>query len=94
MSTLQFGKHKGKTLQDLMDIDQGYILWLAGIHMSASFHVKSSAAYNSVKEQHPEIINEAKCFIENKCKRCLQPSTKQPHCVACDHAINNTGRWR
>jgi len=84
---LEFGKHKGNTLQGLMNIDKGYILLLAEVHMKASFHIKSQLVYEHIKNTYPNMIEEAKEFIKYKCKRCLFFSEQQPHCTACSYAI-------
>ena len=85
---IEFGKHKGKTIEEMMQIDQGYILWLAGVHMRASFHVKSKDAYQFVQTTYPQAIEAAKNFMKDKCQRCLLISDTLPHCMKCQHLID------
>lgn len=54
--TLQEGKHKGKTLQDIWEIDQDYVIFLAQINLKYIQREKYKAFFDRI----PEIVEAAK----------------------------------
>ena len=73
---LTFGKHEGQTMGAVMESDPGYILWLSGLIPKYAF----SAAFQAVKAEHPDIIDNAKLFVADKCFHCWAVKDNEHRC--------------
>lgn len=68
MVLLDFGKHKGESLDD---VPLEYVVFLAGYRFDGANRIRSeSSATRWVKNNRPEIHTAAMKFLENKCWHC------------------------
>ena len=68
---LPFGKHKGKTLDQLAAKDPAYLLWLGGIESIRSLKDPSCACKRkALQESYPQIIRQCEDFIKDRCWKC------------------------
>jgi hypothetical protein len=70
---LSFGKHKGKTLEEISLLDPGYIMWLTGHKLVNEKKVKfSTPALNTTREMHGLYVKMAEDFLQTKCWHCFK----------------------
>ena len=69
---LDFGKHKGKTLNVVKDEDPNYILWLSGVKQKDSFKAENIKIYADVLATHSDAVEAAHAFLKNKCTKCWE----------------------
>lgn len=68
---LTFGKHKDKSLGNILECDPQYLVWLAGICTTHTMKRASRDALAKVKEEHGDTcVKMAKQVLEGKCFRC------------------------
>lgn len=68
---LDFGKHKGKMLSDIIKSDPHYILWLSGIKTVRTIKKEFADAHKTVSENHGESVKHAKKLMEGRCFYCF-----------------------
>jgi len=70
--TLEFGKHKDKTLIQVAQEDPQYILWLSGSVTKFSMKKNVQISYQMIQQDYPDIIRIIKEFVAGcVCKICL-----------------------
>ena len=62
---IDFGKHKGKTLDKIATEDPEYLLWLNGTLVNSfSLSVNGKTMLDKVRVEHPECLIIVKAYVE------------------------------